>query len=95
MSEADSRAKDERVFLTAEEALAMLPDGEYIHTFRGGNGMMIGADWTREQIVAAIRETDHRELAGALATAMGHGLVIRSNGTLFVATKRERKNDEP
>jgi hypothetical protein len=89
MSDLPADKGSDRVFLTPEQALAMLPEGEYVHTFRGGGGMMLGADWKREQVERAIRETDHRELAGPMATAMGHGLVINSGGALFVATKRE------
>jgi hypothetical protein len=79
---------DERVYLTVEQALAMLPEGERVHTFRGGGAMMIGCDWDRADIEMAIRETDHRELSGQVATAMKHGLCIKEGGTaLFVATK--------
>lgn len=86
----EKQAKEQRVYLTPEQAIAMLPDGEYVHTFRGGGGMMVGCDMQRERIEAAIRETKERELSGPMATAMGHGLVILNDGRLFIATKRER-----
>jgi len=86
----DINTADERVFLTAEQAIAMLPEGERVHTFRNpAGGMMLGADWPRDKIEQAIRQTEHRELTGKVATSMGHGLVIDNDGPLFIATKRE------
>ena len=77
----------DRKFLTPEEAEAMLPEGEYIHTFRGGSGIMIGADWKRESIIEAFK-TRKPELSGQFATAMGHGIAFfDDNGALFVKTK--------
>jgi hypothetical protein len=75
--------------LSVDQALAMLPDGEYVHTFRNPGGMLLGAEWGRAEIEEAIRASDRRELAGELATRMKHGLVIRIPGEsslLFVAT---------
>lgn len=80
----------ERVFLTPEQAIAMLPEGDEIHTFVNPAGMLVGADWSRTSIEKAIRETDRRELAGSLATGMGHGLLINDGGRLvFIATRKE------
>lgn len=77
---------DEREPLTLDEAVAMLPDGDEIHTFRSSPGMMLGADWPRDQIVAAMAECGV-ELAGPMATAMGHGLVVLDPKPLFIATR--------
>lgn len=71
--------------LSFDEAVAMLPDGEKIHTFRQGV-CLIGADWKRDQILEAIREHG-AELSGPLATRMKHGLVIFDPETLFIETK--------
>lgn len=91
----------DRELLSVDEALAMLPAGDDIHTFRNpaGGGMLLGADWSRTEIEKAIRESYRRELAGDLATRMKHGLVIAHDGALlFVATKSsddcEHKRDE-
>lgn len=78
---------DDRVMLSFEDAVAMLPDGEFIHTFRPGRGFALGADWEREEIIQAIK-TGSPELSGETATAMGHGLVIQNNGSyLFIETR--------
>lgn len=78
---------DERVFLTPEQAVAMLPDGDDIHTFRQGGPCLIGADWQRCDIINLINAFTP-ELAGEQATAMGHGLCIIDNrGPLWIKTK--------
>jgi hypothetical protein len=73
--------------LSLSEAEAMLPEGDDIHTFRGGGAMLIGADWRRKQILCAI-EKHGAELSGPTATAMRHGLVLFDDrGALFIATR--------
>jgi hypothetical protein len=88
-------AAEERVELTPEQAIAMLPEGEYVHTFRNSAGVMMGADHGRVALEKEIHEAERRELAGRIATGMGHGLVLYPKGAqyqrdlLFVATKKE------
>ncbi len=82
---------DERKVLTTEEAIAMLPDGETVHTFRQAAGMLLGADWKREYVIQAIKD-NKVELSGEVATNMGHGMVINGKeGHIFVATRGEAK----
>ena len=68
----------------------MLPDGDEIHTFRSGPGCLIGADWTRDQIIDQI-ETKPCELGGELCTKMNHGLVIwtEPDNPLFVECRKD------
>jgi hypothetical protein len=77
---------DDRVFLSFDEAVAMLPDKPDIHTFRNLSFMLIGADWSRPDIESVLRK--HKpELAGEMATNMGHGLVVIDEiGSLFIET---------
>ena len=81
---------DKRKFLTFEDAVAMLPDKEEIHTFRNpGAALMVGSDWPREDIIEILR-TGKPELGGATCTNMNHGLVIiDEDGPLFIETKRK------
>lgn len=78
--------------MTTAEALALLPDGEHIHTFTRS---MIGADWPRERMVAVLNRPDVQiEEAGGMAKAMGHNLCLVYKGpsgerVLFVQTRRE------
>lgn len=79
----------DRVMLSQEEAEAMLPGGDEIHTFRqGGPGMLIGADWDRIRLIEHMKKYEPVELSGEIATNMGHGMVLQDgNGFLFIATK--------
>lgn len=69
--------------------MLMLPDGEYIHTFMSTPGTLLGADWTRGEVVEEI-ETSRCEIGGELCRSMGHGLVIWLNGVepVFVETRK-------
>jgi hypothetical protein len=86
---------DERVFLTVDEAVAMLPDDETIHTYVTGGPCLIGADWDRSEIVSLLNNAPEKgiELAGEMATAMGHRLAVlqmhpATNGHyVFIETK--------
>jgi len=71
--------------LTFDAAVALLPDGEYIHTFRNPGGMLLGADLPRDSILEIIKENG-AELSGELATRMGHGLAVYDGKWLFIAT---------
>jgi len=72
---------DEKVLLTADQAIAMLPDKETIHTFvQSAAGLLLGADWTREYTLAAIQASTHIELTGPSAASMGHHFVIEHRG---------------
>ena len=83
-----NETQGERVKLTFDDAVAMLPDGDNIHTFRSGPFMLIGADWGREPLTEAIRKYG-AELSGQMATNMDHGLVlIDDRGPLFIETKK-------
>ena len=81
---------DKPAILTADEAIAMLPEGAWVHTFSNPfGGMMIGADWSREHVIEAIR-AGTAELSGATATRMNHGIALRTSAgrRLFVETKK-------
>ena len=79
----------ERVKLTMEEASALLPDGDRIHTFLSLPGMLIGADWDRQDLLDHFAKHGV-ELAGEQATAMNHGLTFNDGEKwIFVATRKE------
>lgn len=80
---------DKRVHLTFEQAEAMLPLGKFVHTFANPHGMLVGTDWERAEVLAHIRKHG-AELAGDMATRMGHGIVVLEAGgdALFIATRQ-------
>ncbi len=84
----DESPQPERVFLSYDEAVAMLPDKETIHVFTNpGMGILVGADWDRESLLKVLAE--HRpELSGQVATEMKHGLCVQDHyPLLFIETK--------
>jgi hypothetical protein len=83
-------ADDDKELLTYDEAVALLPDDERIHTFVNPAGMLIGADWDRSDVLSLLETTDLREVAGPAAQSMGHGLVAwRDKGPVFIQTRTE------
>lgn len=87
-----------RRFITVEEAIALLPEGDYIHTFYQMGSTLVGADWDRADILQKLTECDKIEVAGDQARAMGHGLAVyRSDAKwqsdiLFIETDENKLN---
>jgi hypothetical protein len=83
-------ADEEIVLLSYDEAVALLPEGERIHTFLDSGIALIGADWDRGDVLALLRETNRREVTGPAAQSMGHGLAADRDGSpVFIATRTE------
>ena len=86
----------EKRYITANEAIALLPEGEYIHTFIESGIALIGADWLREEVIDLIGKSDCLELTGGMARSMNHGLAIYNHDAkmqsdiLFVETDMEK-----
>lgn len=80
---------DAKAVIDLDTAISMLPDGDMVHTFRGGGMVLIGADHGRSRLIEAMRRAPEIELTGPNARRLGHGLCIwDDNGCLFIATKR-------
>jgi hypothetical protein len=81
-------AMSERLVFDAEQAIGFLPDTDRIHTFRNPAGMLIGADWDRDDLVAAMRKAEVIDGTGESAQNLGHGLAFSDeHGMLFIETK--------
>ena len=65
---------DDRILLTADEAISLLPEGEYVHNTTGGM-IMIGCDYSRESAEKSLREAVQIEIGGPMCKAMRHPLV--------------------
>jgi hypothetical protein len=80
---------DRIVLLSYEEAVALLPDGDRIHTFLDAGIGIIGADWDRAEILRLLERTGRREVTGPAAQSYGHGLAAtREDGTpVFIKTR--------
>lgn len=91
-------------FITEEEALALLPEGDTIHTFISNGGYtLLGTDWDRAEIEAKLHNAEVIEIAGENARSMQHGLAVYNktdkywSDVLFVQTDVEKldKFDPP
>lgn len=86
----------DRAYITKEQAVGILPDGDYVHTFLNPGFGLVGADWSREDILQKITESDVLELTGEHAKGMGHGLVAYNktakfqSDLLFIETDKEK-----
>lgn len=83
-------------YVTYEEAVSLLPDGEYIHTFTNpAMDLMVGADWSREEILDKLRRSTI-ERTGPGARSLGHGIAAytvdggKIKGLLFIETDAEK-----
>ena len=71
--------RDEKVLLTADEAISLLPEGEYVHNYINNMpGMFIGCDYDRVDAEEHIRKALQREIAGPRCHGMKHGLAVWS-----------------
>lgn len=83
-------------YITYEEAVYLLPDSEYVHTFYNASFGLIGADWRKEEILDKLRKSEIIELTGEQARRMGHGMCAYNKDTqyhsdiLFIETDTEK-----
>lgn len=94
-----------RRYITYDQAVSILPDGEYVHTFINGGFGLMGADWSREEILDKLQKSEVIELTGEKARSMGHGMCAYNKNAkwqsdlLFIETNEERlaqlENKEP
>lgn len=84
--------KDEKRFLSFDEAANLLNDGEQIHTFRNGGGMLIGADHSRKSLLESMKEHEATlQIGGDACRGMKHGLILEDEvGYLFIETNKEK-----
>jgi len=85
---------NERRFITPNEAISLLNDGDRIHTFRNPNGMLIGADWNRESIIEALKSHPNSiEIGGQACRRIKHGLILNDGNFLFIECNEQRLNE--
>lgn len=82
---------EEIVLLSYDEAVALLPDGDTIHTFLNPvPDVLLGADWDREQVLDLLRATERREVTGPEAQSVNHGLAAWDprGRVVFIETRK-------
>ena len=77
---------DDKTFLTLDQAIPLLPEGNEIHTLRNpAAGILIGADWTRARILEVLAAAPFIEVTGPRAQETGHGLFVEDeHGALYI-----------
>ena len=87
---------NEKRYITYEEAVYLLPNGDYVHTFYNASFGLLGADWSREEILDKLRKSEIIELTGSQARAMNHGMCAYNKDTkyhsdvLFIETDADK-----
>lgn len=86
-----------RKFITAEEAIGLLPDKDSIHTFYDVMSTLFGADWSRADVIKELNKPGMViEIAGELARGMNHGIAAYPKDTngnpRFCSLKPIKKN---
>lgn len=85
----------DKIFITPEQAISLLNEGDSIHTFRNPNGMLMGADWSRKEIIKALRSNPTGiQIGGEICRQMKHALIIEdAHGYLFIETNEQKLNE--
>lgn len=87
---------EKRKFVSVDEAINLLPEGDEIHTFYNCGNSLIGADWDRQGVIDKLNASDKIELTGMQARSIGHGLAVYNNDTkwqsevLFIETDKDK-----
>ena len=98
----EQEAKMKKI-ITVDEAIKILPKGNSVHTFVNIAMGLVGADWSKEDIIDKLKAVDTIEISGDHARNMGHGLVAYNSDArlqsdlLFIETDKEKldKFDPP
>lgn len=86
----------ERYYLSYDEAVRVLPNEEYIHTFINNAIGLIGADWEKHEILNKLNNSDVIELCWEQARDLGHGICCYKESAkyqsdiLFIATDEDK-----
>lgn len=83
-------------YLSAEQAISLLPEGDEIHTFYNMPFGVLGADWSRQKVIDKLKESDKIEITGEMARSMKHGIAVynddtkRQSDVLFIETDENK-----
>lgn len=86
----------DKKYITYEQAISLLPDGDCVHTFYNAAFGLIGADCSKESILDKLRKSEVIELTGSVARGMGHGMCAYNKDTkwqseiLFIETDADK-----
>lgn len=72
-----------KTYITFEQAIKVLPDGESVHTFYNPRFGLVGADWDKNEVIDKLRKSDIIELTGEKARGTGHGICAYDKTTKY------------
>lgn len=84
-----------KIYITPEQAISVLPDGESIHTFYNPGFGFVGADWSRSDIIDKLHKSEIIELTGPAARKMNHGICAYDKTTKYQSEILFIETDEP
>ncbi len=73
-------ANEQRVYLSKSDALNLIGKRDPVHVFLNPNGMLVGADWSMEEIDKLLSEATLIEVGGNYCVSMGHPVVAIKEG---------------
>lgn len=82
-------------YITAEQAISVLPDGDSVHTFYNPSFGLVGGHWHKADITDKLYSSII-ELTGKRARGMGHGICVHEKNAryqgdiLFIETDEDR-----
>ena len=88
-----------KTYITPGQAISVLPDGESIHTFYNPGFGLVGADWSRSDIIDKLNNSEIIELTGPAARKMNHGICAYDktakyqSDILFIETDETRLSE--
>ena len=85
----------DKLFITPQQAISLLNEGDEIHTFRNTGGFLLGCNYDRESLIELLEaNSDKIEIAGEQATQLKHGVVLEDDkGYLFIETNEQNLNE--
>lgn len=83
---------DDKIILTVEEAISLLPHGRFVHNFANPGGMLVGCDYETPEAHRAIKAAKLLEIGGPTCKSMNHALVVHDEKGhySFFSTDNER-----
>lgn len=84
-----------KTYITPGQAISVLPDGESIHTFYNPGFGLVGADWSRSDIIDKLNNSEIIELTGPAARKMNHGICAYDKTAKYQSDILFIETDEP
>jgi len=86
--------KEDCIYLETKEAIKTLSDNLYIHTFRSSGGLLVSADWERNELIKAINKSKTIRIGGPQSRSMKHGLVLFDGDDLFIEADTSKYEED-